>query len=141
MSKIDENLKALRGKLTIPQQRFAEEYVRGIPAYKAYQNAGYICKSDIVAQASSSKTLRVAKVKAYIVALRDLETNNAILSRNDRMEALSRMQKANEKGGSGVAIRAIKELNLMTGEYRAESVNLSGDVTLYEAITGRRRKA
>ncbi len=135
-----DKVRDARNKLTIQQQRFVEEYVRGVPAGRAYENAGYSTKTENSADCSASRLLGNAKVKAYINALRDIETENTVLSRQERLQMLSRIGKANEKGKPNVAIRANSELNRMTGEYRAESVNVEGNLTLWEAITGKRRK-
>lgn len=132
-------VKVARDKLTIQQQRFVEEYVRGLPAGRAYENAGYAANKHSAEQ-SASRMLKNVKVKAYIQALRDIETEDAVLSRQDRLQSLSRINRNNESKAPSVAIRAIGELNRMTGEYRAESVNVEGNMTLWEQITGKRRK-
>lgn len=138
--KIDDKIEATRSKCTIPQQMFCEEYVRGKPASTAYRDAGYQCKTEKVAYSSASALLRIPKVKAYINALRAQDVESAILSRRERMEGLSRIVRDNSDSAPTVAIRAIAELNRMTDEYRAESINVTADVTLFQAITGKRRK-
>lgn len=130
-----------RNKCTIPQQRFCEEYVRGKPASTAYRDAGYRCKTDKVAYSSSSALLRVSKVKAYINALREQDTADSIMSRHDTLSMMSRIARREEKKAPNIAIRAASEKNRMTGEYRPESVTVDGNMTLFEQITGKRRKS
>ena len=53
-------------KLTVKQQKFADEYIISGNATASYKKAGYSVKSDNAAAVEASKLLRNPKVKAYI---------------------------------------------------------------------------
>jgi hypothetical protein len=56
--------------LTTKQQRFADLVLGGMPASRAYREAGYTASTDGAAEASASRLLRSAKVQAYLAARR-----------------------------------------------------------------------
>lgn len=53
-------------KLTIKQQKFADEYIISGNATEAYKKAGYKYSSDNMASVEGHKLLRNPKVKSYI---------------------------------------------------------------------------
>jgi len=141
-NEIDAGIKAARDACTMKQQRFVEEVFKGIPASTAYRNSGYSVTTDKAARANASRLLTKDSVKAYLSLLRDGDTGSAILTRRERLELLTDNARDSfkEKARNAV-VSSVRELNKMTDEYRAESVNVTSDVTLFEAITGKRRKA
>lgn len=52
--------------LTDQQVRFCHEYARLLNATQAYRNAGYQCKTDAAAGASSTRLLGNARIRAYL---------------------------------------------------------------------------
>lgn len=140
-NEIVSSIREARNRCSVKMQRFCEEVARSIPASAAYRNAGYRAKTAGTAEASASKLLRNPKVAAYLSALRDADTGSAILSRRERLEELTQITRnARKDKAYSPAVGAIRELNKMTDEYRAESINVTSDVTLFETITGKRRR-
>lgn len=133
-------VKAAREALTIQQQRFCEEYVMGTPGYKAYLNAGYSTSAK-TAEGSASRLLGNAKVKAYIKALRDVDADNRIATRSDRLKGLTRIFDNQMDRAPTVSIQAAREMNKMTGEYKDGAGGNSGeeDFTLWQLVTGKRK--
>jgi phage terminase small subunit len=69
--------------LTDKQVKFCHEYARLLNATQAYKAAGYSAKNDAVAWTSSSKLLRIAKVRAYldeILNLNDVSVVSEVVS-------------------------------------------------------------
>lgn len=54
------------GKLTIKQQRFADEYIISGNATESYKKAGYRANNDNIAAVEGKKLLRNPKIKPYI---------------------------------------------------------------------------
>ena len=54
------------GKLTIKQQRFADEYIISGNATESYKKAGYKANNDNIAAVEGKKLLRNPKIKPYI---------------------------------------------------------------------------
>lgn len=57
-------------ELTSKQQRFADLVLGGMPASRAYREAGYTASTDGTAEVEGSKLLRNPKVAAYLTARR-----------------------------------------------------------------------
>jgi hypothetical protein len=55
-------------ELTSKQQRFADLVLGGMPASRAYREAGYTASTDGAAEASASHLLGSAKIAAYLAA-------------------------------------------------------------------------
>jgi phage terminase small subunit len=67
--------------LTDQQVRFCHEYAKNLNATQAYKAAGYQCKTDTVARASSSQLLAKPSIRAYlgeILNLSEVSVINAV---------------------------------------------------------------
>lgn len=138
---IDAAILEARDECSIQQQRFVEEVFKGVPMSTAYVNAGYRARGKS-AESKASRLVRNGKVAWYLKLLRDADTGDAIMNRRERLEFLSGVGREARKAKQySAGVGAIREMNRMTDEYRAESVNVASDVTLWEAVTGKRRKA
>ena len=67
-------------ELTSKQQRFADLVLTGMPASRAYREAGYTATTDGAAEASASRLLGSAKVAAYLAARRARAATKAELT-------------------------------------------------------------
>lgn len=66
-------------------RRFAEYVAAGMPQYKAYMEAGYVCKDEKTAESSSSRVVRNAKVAHYLELLRERQRRNASVTHEAMM--------------------------------------------------------
>ena len=116
------------GELTDRQQEFARLVVMGCNKSEAYRRA--YNKPKCSAAAASKAADRLSKnegILAFIGQLREERDASAVLSRQERMERLSRMAlDAQEVGAVQAAVACIKELNKMDGAYEPEKVEVSG---------------
>ena len=98
------------------QKKFVKLWMSGIPAGRAYEQAGYDTRGD-VADVSASQLLRNPKVKEYIDKMNEKTEKSTILSITERKELLTRIAMANEGERPSDAIRASAELSKMDGAY------------------------
>ena len=109
------------------QKKFVKLWLAGVPAGRAYEQAGYGSTGD-AADVCGSKLLRTAKVKEYIKTMNEKTDKATILSVSERKELLTRIALANEGDRPSDAIRAAAELSKMDGAYEPErqeqSVNI-----------------
>lgn len=117
-----------KGELTDRQQEFARLVVMGCNKSEAYRRA--YNKPKCSAAAASKAADRLSKnegILAFMGKLREERDASAVLSRQERMERLSRMAlDAQEVGAVQAAVACIKELNKMDGAYEPEKVEVSG---------------
>lgn len=98
------------------QKKFADLYLQGLPAGRAYEQAGYGSTGD-AADVSASQLLRNPKVKDYINKMNEKTDKSTILSITERKEMLSRIAARTEGESPQDAIRAMAELSKMDGAY------------------------
>lgn len=110
------------------QREFARLVVVGCNKSEAYRRA--YNKPKCSAAAASKAADRLSKhegILAFMDELRAERDASAVLSRQERMERLSRMAlDAQEVGAVQAAVACIKELNKMDGAYEPEKVEVSG---------------
>ena len=75
--------------LTVKQEKFCLEYAKSGNARQAYKNAGYNCKNEASLDASASKLLSNAKVKARLAELAEDAKNNSIADIQEMQEKLT----------------------------------------------------
>jgi phage terminase small subunit len=109
------------------QKKFVKLWMSGIPAGRAYEQAGYDTRGD-VADVSASQLLRNPKVKEYIDKMNEKTEKATILSIAERKEMLTRIALANEGERPSDAIRASAELSKMDGAY--EHVEQAGVIKI-----------
>lgn len=78
-------------ELTEQQKRFADEYIKSGNATQAYLIAYPSVTKESTASSNASRTLRIAKVKAYIDSILSKENLNNILSQQEALELLKQM--------------------------------------------------
>jgi len=98
------------------QKKFVKLWMSGVPAGRAYEQAGYDTRGD-VADVSASQLLRNPKVAKYIKTMNEKTEKSTILSITERKELLTRIAMANEGERPSDAIRASAELSKMDGAY------------------------
>ena len=75
--------------LSVKQEKFCLEYARLGNARQAYINAGYECKNNNAIDASASRLLSDAKVKARLAELAEESKNSAIADIQEMQEVLT----------------------------------------------------
>ena len=114
------------------QKKFVKLWMSGVPAGRAYEQAGYDTRGD-VADVSASQLLRNPKVAKYIKTMNEKTEKSTILSITERKELLTRIAMANEGERPSDAIRASAELSKMDGAYEhveqlgTIKINIGGD--------------
>ena len=98
------------------QKKFADLYLQGLPAGRAYEQAGYEMTGD-AADMAASRLIRNDKVKEYIAKMNEKADKSTILSITERKEMLSRIAARTEGESPQDAIRAMAELSKMDGAY------------------------
>jgi len=98
------------------QRKFVKLWMSGVPAGRAYEQAGYGSTGDVADQCAS-QLLRKPKVKEYIDKMNEKTEKATILSISERKEMLTRIALANEGERPSDAIRASAELSKMDGAY------------------------
>ena len=103
------------------QKRFADLYLQGRPAGRAYEEAGYESTGDVADQ-SASQLLRNPKVQEYIEKMNEKTDKATILSIEERKEMLTRIACRTEGESPSEAIKAMAELSKMDGAYTPKRV-------------------
>ena len=80
-------------KLTLKQQRFADEYVIHANVYKAAINAGY---SEAYAKSTAGRLLENASVKSYIDKLLEELQSKAVADQREVMEYLTAVMRGEQ---------------------------------------------
>ena len=109
------------------QKKFVKLWLSGVPAGRAYEQAGYGSTGDIADQCAS-QLLRNPKVAKYIKTMNEKTDKATILSIGERKELLTRIALANEGERPSDAIRASAELSKMDGAY--EHVETTGTINI-----------
>jgi phage terminase small subunit len=110
-------------------KKFAKLWLKGVPAGRAYEQAGYTSRGN-VADICASRLLKNAKVKDYIDKMNDKDDKATILSVSARKELLTRIALANEDERPSDAIRATAELSKMDGAYEPEKQEQSVNIII-----------
>ena len=120
-------MSTLRSKLTQKQLRFTLGVFEGLSQAEAYRRA-YGANAKGV-DASASRLLRNAKVKAYLEELRDESADSRVFSRQKKREILYEIGTAViPEVKPSDRIQAIKTDNAMTGD--DAPVRIEGEITL-----------
>lgn len=98
------------------QKKFVKLWMSGVPAGRAYEQAGYDSRGA-EADANASRLIRNDKVAKYIKTMNEKTEKSTILSITERKELLTRIAMANEGERPSDAIRASAELSKMDGAY------------------------
>lgn len=109
----------MRPDLNDRQRRFAELVVEGLPAGRAYEQAGYSARGAS-ADNNASRLLGNARVSEYLSNLRKEAMEASKMTRESKLEMLYRIATEQEKTNPRAAIAAIAEENRMTGGYEPE---------------------
>ena len=113
--------------MTARHRKFAKLWLKGVPAGRAYEQAGYDARGN-VADICASRLLKTAKVAKYIKSMNENDDKRTILSIGERKELLTRIALANEGERPSDAIRASAELSKMDGAY--EHVETTGTINI-----------
>jgi len=114
------------------QKKFVKLWLSGVPAGRAYEQAGYDSRGA-EADANASRLIRNDKVAKYIKTMNEKTEKSTILSITERKELLTRIAMANEGERPSDAIRASAELSKMDGAYEhveqlgTIKINIGGD--------------
>lgn len=87
---LDDKIVELASKLTSLQRKFAINVVAGMSQRKAYIKAGGTAKTEKAQDSISSRMLADARVNAFYQALMEKAQNNAIMTKQEALESLSR---------------------------------------------------
>ena len=109
------------------QKKFVKLWLSGVPAGRAYEQAGYDSRGA-EADANASRLIRNDKVAKYIKTMNEKTEKATILSIAERKELLTRIALANEGERPSDAIRASAELSKMDGAY--EHVEQAGVIKI-----------
>jgi hypothetical protein len=104
--------------MTTRQEKFARNLAKGMSQRQAYRDAYPNARKwkDESVDNKASALARSGEVSARLAELTRKAESKAVMSRQKRLEALSRIAKRNEKSSPKDAIAAIKALNDMTGD-------------------------
>ena len=114
------------------QKKFVKLWLSGVPAGRAYEQAGYDSRGA-EADANASRLIRNDNVAKYIKTMNEKTEKSTILSITERKELLTRIAMANEGERPSDAIRASAELSKMDGAYEhveqlgTIKINIGGD--------------
>lgn len=120
------------------QQRFVELYVSGVPAGRAYEQAGYASRGG-AADAEASRLVRNPKVAEVIRREREQARDKTLLTRDGKLAILAEIALSVTAQGRD-RIAAIRLHNEMTGETSAPTtVQTTTNETWIERIRERAR--
>ena len=118
--------------MTGPQIKFAEGIAQGLNQTEAYMAAYPKCSAKS-ARSKGSRLVTNGKISDHIERLRKLAESELIGTVKQRLE---RLWNITECGDDGDTIRAIAEMNKMTGGYDPERHELEIIVTIGGARAG-----
>lgn len=81
----------LRAALNHKQQLFVDEYLKGMSAAQAYEQAGYKTTSSESSAAAASKLLKKVNISNYIEAVRGAEAKTEIAQRDELLIGLTQI--------------------------------------------------
>ena len=94
-NQMTDEQKELFDKLTTLQQEVSKNSIAGMSDIDAYRSAGGKAKTDDAARASVSQILTNLNVKAFIDSMKHSAVNDAVMSRKEMMETLTRLARVN----------------------------------------------
>ncbi|MBC1499393.1 terminase small subunit [Listeria weihenstephanensis] len=116
-------------KLTIQQQKFADEFIKNGNQTEAYKTAGYKVQSDNAAATSASRLLRNDKVKEYIDERMAEIKSKKIADQQEVMEYLTAVMRGEHKEqtlrGAGEGYQDIDEIDVGASQ-RIKAAELIG---------------
>jgi len=102
------------------QRKFCKLYLQGIPAGRAYEQAGYEQRGDNADKSACRMLASNDGVKNYIKSMNENTDKSTILSITERKELLTRIALRQEGESPSDAIRASAELSKMDGAYEPQ---------------------
>jgi phage terminase small subunit len=119
--------------LTPKQQRFCAEYLIDLNATAAYKRAGYACKNDNTAAASSCMLLRNPKIQAEIAKGRAEQEHRTVVTADyvigNLRAVVERCMGAGKQFNAGGAVAALDKLAKHLGLYAPDRVTVDGSVS------------
>lgn len=121
-------------KITERQREFARLIAKGEKQGEAYRKA-FNCRgqSEAAVRSNASRLAKNDNIRRIIEELRECADGEAVMSRHERMVWLSQVARRARENESKVSIvdgvRAIQELNRMTGGYEQEKAEEQGEWT------------
>ena len=106
---------------------FARLVFEGMPAYKAYKEAGYKVDSPEVAFAASSRLLSNVKVKNFMDGLRSASDRASVATYEEKRKILSIMMH-NHRNSERDRQKAIEIDNKMAGHDAPQVVEVKGSL-------------
>lgn len=100
-------------KLTAKQEAFCQAIADGLNQSDAYRKAYESQATDKTVNEEASKVMANPKVSTRVAQLKGALEEKALWTRQESVEALSKIAKGSDKGSEIVA--AVKELNAMHG--------------------------
>ena len=116
-------------KLTLLEENFCQNLLKGLPQYEAYVQAGYSPNQAIsTLYENASRLANSSKVKARMLELYNMTAEPVIMDVKKRKKRLSDIAQEEIIQKNGIPIRtwnlqAITELNKMDGSYKVEQSN------------------
>ena len=124
--------------MNIRQSRFAELVVSGVPASRAYAEAGYSNRGRS-AEANTTRLMKNDEVKTRIAELRKKDTKAALMTRDEKRRIAASI--ARDETASGVdRLRACAEDYKLAGHYEPEKHVVDAGPKTLDAIRERARK-
>jgi hypothetical protein len=125
--------------MTSRQEKFARNVAKGMTQRAAYRDAYPNARKwkDGVVDSKASHLVNNRQVSGKLAELRKQAESAAVLSRQKRLETLSRIAVENEKLSPKDSIAAIKILNDMTGDNAPAKTEVTVDIL--SAIVERHR--
>ena len=102
------------------QRKFCKLYLQGIPAGRAYEQAGYEQRGDNADKSACRMLASNGEIKEYISTMNEKTDSSTIKTVTERKEMLSRIMDREEGESPSDAIRASAELSKMDGAYEPE---------------------
>ena len=118
---------------------FADLVIRGTPAGRAYEQAGYRARGN-AADVNASRLLKNAQVKAYMGKMREKVANKTALTLAKTHDLLERIAMKNVDSDPRVAIQALDQANKLRGDYSTSKLEVSIEDNSLAALIKRERK-
>jgi len=122
-------------KLNVRQERFAELVASGMPATKAYSEAGY-SNDPRIAEAHACRLVENGGVKARIAQLRAPQTRKTLMSRDRKREILAGIAES-EASGKMAIIRAIEVDAKLAGHFEPDRTEIDVGPRTLQSIAER----
>lgn len=111
------------------QKKFCKLYLSGMPAGRAYEQAGYDATGN-TAEMAASRLIRNDKVKNYLKTMNQKADDDTIASIQERKQTLTEIMRKFKLESPPDAIRASAELSKMDGGYEPERQEMDINITI-----------